>query len=76
MAVAVIGGLITSTLLTLVVVPVAYSLLDQLAERVTGKRRGAVVAVEGAPAPPTPVLAPPAEGDEREPEAHRRSSLQ
>jgi HAE1 family hydrophobic/amphiphilic exporter-1 len=30
MAVVVIGGLITSTLLTLVVVPVAYSLLDSL----------------------------------------------
>jgi HAE1 family hydrophobic/amphiphilic exporter-1 len=30
MAVAVIGGLITSTLLTLVVVPVAYDLLDRL----------------------------------------------
>lgn len=39
MAVAVIGGLITSTLLTLVVVPVAYSLLDGLAERVSGRRR-------------------------------------
>ena len=36
MAVAVIGGLITSTLLTLVVVPVAYQLLDRLAERVVG----------------------------------------
>jgi len=36
MAVAVIGGLITSTLLTLVVVPVAYSLLDQAIVRVTG----------------------------------------
>jgi HAE1 family hydrophobic/amphiphilic exporter-1 len=33
MAVAVIGGLITSTLLTLVVVPVAYQLLDKLVER-------------------------------------------
>jgi HAE1 family hydrophobic/amphiphilic exporter-1 len=44
MAVAVIGGLITSTMLTLVVVPVAYSLLDELAERVTGQRRGAKAA--------------------------------
>jgi len=32
MAVAVIGGLLVSTLLTLVVVPVVYSLLDDLAE--------------------------------------------
>jgi HAE1 family hydrophobic/amphiphilic exporter-1 len=36
MAIAVIGGLITSTLLTLVVVPVAYSLLDGLASRLGG----------------------------------------
>jgi HAE1 family hydrophobic/amphiphilic exporter-1 len=41
MAIAVIGGLITSTLLTLVVVPVVYSLLDALIERVTGKKRRA-----------------------------------
>ncbi|MFH1130530.1 MAG: efflux RND transporter permease subunit [Pseudomonadota bacterium] len=33
MALTVIGGLITSTLLTLVVVPVAYSLLDSLTQR-------------------------------------------
>lgn len=33
MAVAVIGGLITSTLLTLVVVPVVYSLLDRFTKR-------------------------------------------
>jgi HAE1 family hydrophobic/amphiphilic exporter-1 len=39
MAVAVIGGLITSTLLTLVVVPVVYSLLDAAAERIFGKRQ-------------------------------------
>jgi HAE1 family hydrophobic/amphiphilic exporter-1 len=41
MAVVVIGGLITSTLLTLVVVPVAYSLLDRVQERLTGKRPAA-----------------------------------
>ena len=34
MARAVIGGLITSTMLTLVVVPVAYTYLDGLAARV------------------------------------------
>jgi len=33
MAVAVIGGLITSTLLTLAVVPVVYTLLDEWIER-------------------------------------------
>ncbi|HSA55418.1 MAG TPA: efflux RND transporter permease subunit [Gemmatimonadaceae bacterium] len=39
MAHAVIGGLITSTLLTLFVVPVVYTLLDDLAVRVTGRKR-------------------------------------
>src|SRR5687767_9633186 len=38
MAHAVIGGLITSTLLTLFVVPVFYTLLDDLAVRVRGKK--------------------------------------
>ena len=33
MAVAIIGGLITSTLLTLVVVPVAYTLVDDIVRR-------------------------------------------
>ena len=41
MAVAVIGGLITSTLLTLAVVPVVYTLLDDLIER--WRRRGTSV---------------------------------
>jgi HAE1 family hydrophobic/amphiphilic exporter-1 len=36
MAIAVIGGLITSTLLTLVIVPVAYTILDAIAERTLG----------------------------------------
>ncbi len=38
MAIAIIGGLTTSTLLTLGVVPVFYSLVDGLRRRVTGKR--------------------------------------
>jgi len=38
MAHAVIGGLITSTLLTLFVVPVMYTILDDLAVRVMGKK--------------------------------------
>jgi multidrug efflux pump subunit AcrB len=33
MAVAIIGGLVTSTLLSLVVVPVGYSLLDDVRRR-------------------------------------------
>jgi HAE1 family hydrophobic/amphiphilic exporter-1 len=37
MALAVIGGLITSTLLTLVVIPVIYSLLDRLQARLLGR---------------------------------------
>jgi HAE1 family hydrophobic/amphiphilic exporter-1 len=36
MAIAVIGGLITSTLLTLVIVPVAYTIIDSIAERTLG----------------------------------------
>ena len=60
MARAVIGGLITSTLLTLVVVPVVYTLLDDLGMWIRGKRRrhapaaaataGLVLAVLVAPA--------------------------
>jgi HAE1 family hydrophobic/amphiphilic exporter-1 len=38
MAVAVIGGLISSTLLTLVVVPVVYELLDKVSDFVTRKK--------------------------------------
>jgi HAE1 family hydrophobic/amphiphilic exporter-1 len=39
MAVAVIGGLVTSTLLTLVVVPVVYSLADGLLTRLRRRTR-------------------------------------
>jgi HAE1 family hydrophobic/amphiphilic exporter-1 len=44
---AVIGGVITSSLLTLVVVPVIYCWLDDLAQWALGKRRksGALAAV-------------------------------
>jgi HAE1 family hydrophobic/amphiphilic exporter-1 len=42
MARAVIGGLITSTLLTLLVVPVMYTLLDDFAGWVKGRRRSRV----------------------------------
>ncbi|HEX9016734.1 MAG TPA: efflux RND transporter permease subunit [Chloroflexota bacterium] len=40
MGISVIGGLITSTLLTLVVVPVGYSLVDDMSRRVAGRFRG------------------------------------
>ncbi|PSB30675.1 efflux RND transporter permease subunit [Stenomitos frigidus] len=38
MAIAIIGGLITSTLLSLIVVPVIYALLDDLRLRLTGRK--------------------------------------
>ena len=40
MALVIIGGLITSTVLTLVVVPVVYSLLDGLSSRLKGRKGG------------------------------------
>ena len=49
MAHAVIGGLITSTLLTLFVVPVAYTLLDDLAVRVTGRKKARAHGAEPEP---------------------------
>jgi len=42
MAIAIIGGLITSTILTLVIVPTAYTIVEGLLERVQ-RRRGAAV---------------------------------
>lgn len=48
MAIAVIGGLITSTMLTLVVIPVAYEIIDLIAERVLGH---ATVLPEGQESP-------------------------
>jgi HAE1 family hydrophobic/amphiphilic exporter-1 len=55
MARAVIGGLITSTLLTLIVVPVVYTFLDDFGERVlgwvtAGKRGGAAARERVEPA--------------------------
>ena len=48
MAIAVIGGLITSTMLTLVVIPVAYDIIDAVAERLLGH---ATVMQEGEETP-------------------------
>jgi HAE1 family hydrophobic/amphiphilic exporter-1 len=39
MGIAVIGGLLTSLFLTLIVVPVAYDVLDALSERVFRRKR-------------------------------------
>ncbi len=50
MAVAVIGGLITSTLLTLVLVPVAYSILDILLGRLNPREETAQPATAPTPA--------------------------
>jgi hydrophobic/amphiphilic exporter-1 (mainly G- bacteria), HAE1 family len=55
MAIAVIGGLITSTMLTLVVVPVAYEIIDAIAERMLGH---ATIMPEGEETP----LQPKAQG--------------
>jgi HAE1 family hydrophobic/amphiphilic exporter-1 len=54
MARAVIGGLVTSTLLTLIVVPVVYTLLDDLAERLRRRwaRANALASDETARATP------------------------
>ncbi|HSK48718.1 MAG TPA: efflux RND transporter permease subunit [Coriobacteriia bacterium] len=46
LAVIVIGGLSTSTLLTLVVVPVAYDLLEGAKDRMFGRKHGAELVVE------------------------------
>ena len=50
MARAVIGGLITSTLLTLFVVPVVYTMLDDLTARILGRSRDQVHEPELVPA--------------------------
>jgi HAE1 family hydrophobic/amphiphilic exporter-1 len=44
---AVIGGVVTSTLLTLLIVPVLYVYLFRLVERVKGWRSGEAVVAEG-----------------------------
>ncbi|MDY7233048.1 efflux RND transporter permease subunit [Hyalangium rubrum] len=56
MALVIIGGLITSTVLTLVVVPVVYSLLDGLASR---KRHAEAAQPAEAPAHSEPVASTP-----------------
>ncbi|MFZ5633446.1 MAG: hypothetical protein ACOY40_11425 [Bacillota bacterium] len=48
MSAALIGGLISSTMLTLVVVPVIYSLLESLKEKVYRRRREKAVSAENS----------------------------
>lgn len=50
MAVVVIGGLLTSTVLSLLVVPVVYEIIDELKQRMPGGRRGVSESSEPAPA--------------------------
>ena len=60
---AVIGGVLASTLLTLLVVPVLYTLLDDLGARITGRARDAAgggTAQPASQAAPEPAQAPPA----------------
>jgi HAE1 family hydrophobic/amphiphilic exporter-1 len=55
MGVAIIGGLLTSTVLTLAIVPVVYSLVDDLRQRVmrrAGARTPAEAGEEAATSPP------------------------
>ncbi|NWF57228.1 MAG: efflux RND transporter permease subunit [Syntrophaceae bacterium] len=47
MGIAVIGGLLTSLFLTLIVVPVAYDVLDALSERVFRRKRGLEGVLQG-----------------------------
>jgi HAE1 family hydrophobic/amphiphilic exporter-1 len=54
MARAVIGGLITSTLLTLFVVPVVYTMLDDVAALVTRRKRATTRHGQGVVSAPVP----------------------
>ena len=58
MAIAVIGGLIVSTLLTLLVIPVVYTLLDDLQQWLqSGGRRKQSRTADPTPRPPDPLPA-------------------
>jgi len=54
MGISIVGGLITSTLLTLVAVPVAYSLIDEMGQRIVRRirPRAETPGVEAAPGEP------------------------
>ncbi len=55
----IVGGMITSTLLTLLVVPTVYSLVDSLTTRMTGWFRRRMPTSFDSPAAPPPVAPPP-----------------
>jgi HAE1 family hydrophobic/amphiphilic exporter-1 len=46
MALAVIGGLVTSTILTLVVIPCVYWVLDALKDMVSGRKKTVIAQSE------------------------------
>jgi len=48
MAVATAGGMTTSTLMTLFVVPVVYAYMDRLSERIVGRRKRREAELEAA----------------------------
>ncbi|MFJ6644831.1 efflux RND transporter permease subunit [Streptomyces sp. NPDC091290] len=66
LAVVVIGGLITSTLLTLLLVPTLYAMLELRKERRAGKRAAKRARKAGLPEQPAPD-APDASADETQP---------
>jgi HAE1 family hydrophobic/amphiphilic exporter-1 len=54
LAMAVFGGLLSATALTLVVIPVSYDLLEELQEWIMARLRGRAPEPAAAPAPPAP----------------------
>jgi HAE1 family hydrophobic/amphiphilic exporter-1 len=67
LAVVIIGGVISSTLLTLVLVPSVYTILDDAKDAVAAlngrlRRRPAVATAHGMPAMQTQLLPPPVQG--------------
>src|SRR5438105_13854273 len=64
MAVVVIGGLLSSTLLAVFITPSLYTLLDDLQSKIIPSRRAPELALEHVPAPVTegPVTVPVAAG--------------
>ena len=69
LAIVVVGGLVSSTVLTLILVPVLYDLVEKARERIVGARRAAAsdaAATDAAPSDAVPLadmLADPASGD-------------
>jgi hydrophobic/amphiphilic exporter-1 (mainly G- bacteria), HAE1 family len=56
LAIAVFGGLFTATVLTLIVIPVVYELIDDIAVRFSRQRAAAAQRVSVGPAPAQPLI--------------------